>query len=151
MKYPITNIFKHYIGTTQHKFWVAFFICGFIIKLIKRALKHDLSKYSMEESRGFFRVIGKLQKSTYGSPGYKETLEMIQPSIQAHYKKNSHHPEHTDKGFAGFDLADLVETFMDWKAAVRRHNDGNISRSIEINRKRFNIDGQICEILKNSA
>lgn len=56
-----------------------------------------------------------------------------------------------EEGIDGFTLADLVELFCDWRAAVRRHNDGSINRSIDINQERFNIDDQLHKILKNSV
>lgn len=50
----------------------------------------------------------------------------------------------------GMDLFDLIEMFMDWKAATERHDDGDILKSIEINKERFGISEQICEIFRNT-
>ena len=41
--------------------------------------------------------------------------------------------------------------FIDWKAASERHDDGDIFRSIEINKNRFGISEQLCKIFKNTA
>ena len=49
------------------------------------------------------------------------------------------------------DLFDLIEMFFDWKAATERHNDGDINKSIEINKERFKMSDQICDIFKNTA
>jgi hypothetical protein len=51
----------------------------------------------------------------------------------------------------GFDLFDLMEMFFDWKAATERHADGDIYKSIEINKDRFKISDQICNIFTNTA
>ncbi len=51
----------------------------------------------------------------------------------------------------GFDLFDLIEMFFDWKAATERHENGNIFKSIEINKDRFGISEQICDIFVNTA
>ena len=51
----------------------------------------------------------------------------------------------------GFDLFDLMEMFMDWKASSERHDDGNIYRSIMINKARFRISDQVTNILMNTA
>lgn len=41
-------------------------------------------------------------------------------------------------------------TVCDWKAAVMRHADGDINKSVEINTKRFNISPQLVAIIKNT-
>lgn len=49
------------------------------------------------------------------------------------------------------DLLDIVEMLCDWKAATERHNDGDIMKSLEINKNRFNIDDQLFAILENTV
>jgi hypothetical protein len=41
--------------------------------------------------------------------------------------------------------------FCDWKASTLRQNDGNLLKSIETNAERFNMDGQLKQILMNTA
>ena len=41
--------------------------------------------------------------------------------------------------------------FFDWKAATERHDNGNIFKSIEINKKRFEMSDQLCDIFTNTA
>ena len=55
-----------------------------------------------------------------------------------------------DLGINGMSLLDLLEMFCDWKAATERHADGDIKRSIEINRDRFNMSPQLAQILDNT-
>jgi hypothetical protein len=50
----------------------------------------------------------------------------------------------------GMNLIDIVEMVCDWKAATLRHNDGNIYRSVEINKDRFGISPQLVAIISNT-
>jgi hypothetical protein len=51
----------------------------------------------------------------------------------------------------GMSLLDLLEMLCDWKAAGERHADGSMARSLEINKKRFNISTQLQSVLENSV
>lgn len=54
-------------------------------------------------------------------------------------------------GINGMSLFDIIEMVCaDWPAAVKRHADGNLLRSLEINRKRFNISDQLVAIIRNT-
>lgn len=120
-------------------------------ELIRRANVHDNSKLESPEKELFDEYTPKLSGSTYGSPEYKEFLKGLKVALDHHYANNTHHPEHYKEGINGFDLFDLMEMFFDWKAATERHADGNIYKSIDINKDRFNISDQVCDIFKNTA
>ena len=145
----IKNIFIHYFGNIKHRFWVGFYLFKFSMKLFWRAQKHDLSKYSISEAKGFIKVSHKLKNSTYDSDEYKKNKKIIKPSLDIHYKRNSHHPEHQHYGIGGMSLVDFVEMWCDWNAAAIRHKDGDIRKSIENNKKRFSICQQLVNILYN--
>lgn len=81
----------------------------------------------------------------------KGYLKELKVALDSHYAKKSHHPEHYENGVNGFDLFDLIEMFFDWKAAGERHADGNIYKSIEINKDRFKLSDQIVDIFSNTA
>jgi hypothetical protein len=121
------------------------------IELLKIANKHDESKLNSPEKEIFDEFTPKLKDCTYGSEEYKEYLDGLKEALNHHYKHNSHHPQHYEDGVNGFDLFDLIEMFMDWKAATERHDDGDIRRSIEINKPRFELSDQICDIFENTA
>ena len=53
-------------------------------------------------------------------------------------------------GIYGMSLLDLIEMLADWKAATARHADGDILKSIEINKKRFEIPDQLVGIFLNT-
>ena len=54
-------------------------------------------------------------------------------------------------GIDDMNLIDIIEMFCDWKAATLRHNDGNILKSIEHNKKRFEMDPQLSKIMQNTV
>ena len=118
--------------------------------LMARQMAHDASKLSEPEKSMYDEFTPKLKASTYGSEEYKEFLKQMGSALQHHYQKNSHHPEHFDNGINGMSLLDLIEMVVDWKAASLRHADGDIRKSLEINRKRFNISDQLAEIFENT-
>ena len=151
MKYPFGNYFKHYGGVLIHKTLVFWYCFKFSMVLIWRGIVHDNSKFMPSESSGFLRVVHRLKKTTYGTPEYFDLLKEIKPNIDKHYKRNAHHPEHWPFGIRGMDLIDLVEMFCDWQAAIKKHKDGNIFKSIEHNAKRFDIPKELEEILFNSV
>lgn len=139
------------IDTIKHIRRVSELLMDASIELLKRANEHDKSKLESPEKELFDEFTPKLKNCTYGSDEYKEFLKGLKIALDHHYTNNSHHPEFYENGVNGFDLFDLLEMFFDWKAATERHNDGNIYKSIEINKDRFNINQQICDIFVNTA
>lgn len=123
-----------------------------IQELMHRSMVHDASKLQEPEKSAFDRMTPKLKGLTYGSQDYKNALAELKPALDHHYFHNSHHPEHYgENGINGMDLMDLVEMLCDWKAATMRHADGNFTRSMEINQRRFAIGDQLIQILHNTA
>jgi Family of unknown function (DUF5662) len=120
-------------------------------ELIRRANIHDNSKLNSPEKEFFDEYTPKLAGCTYGSDEYKLFLKELKVGLDHHYANNSHHPEHYENGINGFDLFDPMEMFFDWKAAGERHNDGNIYKSIEHNKTRFNLSEQTVSIFENTA
>lgn len=137
--------------TLKHIKRVAQLLTEASTELIRRANCHDDSKLCSPEKELFDEYTPKLKNCTYGSDEYKGYLASLKVALDHHYKHNSHHPEHYENGVDGMDLFDLVEMFFDWKAAGERHTDGNIYKSIEINKDRFKISDQLQQILKNTA
>ena len=73
------------------------------------------------------------------------------PALKHHYENNRHHPEHFEDGANGMTLIDLVEMLCDWYAATKKHEDGNLARSLVVNEKRFKISPQLTKIFENTA
>jgi hypothetical protein len=160
----------HFGSTTLHKFWVAFHLMRWVfsdylralehddipplllwLELVKRALLHDLSKYRRDEAQGFARTIHRLGSTPYGTDAYKELLREIKPSIQRHYSRNRHHPEWHADGYEGMSRIDRIEMVADWGAAVRRHKDGDLERSITTNAERFGYGDNETIFLRSTA
>lgn len=117
-----------------------------------RATFHDQSKLEEPEKSTFDECTLKLKAMAYGSPEYKAALAELKPALDHHYAANSHHPEHYTNGVDGMSLFDVIEMFMDWKAATERMKDGgDIWRSIQINAERFRLSPQLLSILENTA
>lgn len=136
--------------TTQHIFEVQTNISKIIVELHSRLLDHDKTKLESPEKEIFDEATPKLKGLTYGSEEYKKVLEEIKPALDHHYQQNRHHPEHALEGIYGMNLVDLIEMLCDWMAATKRHNDGDIMKSIEINQKRFGYSDELKSILYNT-
>ncbi|MGG0667903.1 DUF5662 family protein [Lederbergia citrisecunda] len=137
--------------TKEHIAQVREFMMEFAQELIYRALVHDQSKLESPEVEIFTEYTPLLKSSTYGSDEYKSFLKEMQVALQHHYANNSHHPEHYENGIRDMDLVDVVEMLCDWKAATMRHEDGDIRKSIEINKNRFNYSEDLKEIFLNTV
>ena len=120
-------------------------------KLYWRGWKHDKSKLGWYEAKHYAKVIFDLRGSTYGTEEYKKMLEDIQPAVKHHYKKNSHHPEHYKNGMQDMSELDKLELIADWCAATKRHANGDVFRSIEINQSRFGYNDETKEWLISIA
>jgi len=138
-------------GTQAHINEVQRLIHIVVAHMLKRAEQHDKSKFSEEEAKVFDEYSDKLKGVTYGSPEYQSYLEAMQPALEHHYAMNSHHPEHFEDGVNGMTLFDLLEMFVDWYAATKRHEDGSIWKSIKTNEERFKLSPQLVSILHNTA
>jgi hypothetical protein len=121
-----------------------------IVDLQRRALYHDQSKLVSPEVEIFDEYTPKLANSTYGSEEYKQFLEEMKPALEHHYSENPHHPEFWSDGIKSMSLLDLLEMLCDWIAATKRHKDGDIRKSIEINQKRFGYSDELKRILVNT-
>lgn len=123
-------------------------------ELKRRGLVHDASKLLPPEKEYFDRETPLLEVLEFGSKEYSDSIKRIKPALEHHYAHNDHHPQfHKEKGVSGMNLFSLLEMFFDWKASGERTKTGNIYKSIEINRKRKNINmsEQVAEIFINTA
>lgn len=141
---------KHYLRTLGHKWKVFANISVFCAKMMYRAVKHDASKFSREESHIFAANITELQKHPYGTPEYMAAKEKLGTALAHHYKHNDHHPEYfakdPTKAMSLMNLMQTVEMYADWKAS-----SSDIMASILYNETRFGLDRQITNILLNTA
>ncbi len=119
--------------------------------LVDRGIVHDASKLEDPELSTFTRVTGRLAELTYGSEEYKACLKDMGPALEHHYENNkNHHPNHLENGVDDMTLMDIMEMLLDWKAATLHHDNGDILKSIKINKDRFNLSEQLASILENT-
>jgi hypothetical protein len=143
-------IYDSSLDTLKHIGTVRNFIQSIRDELQERAVHHDASKLEDPELEIFNIYIPKLKNRTYGSDEYKQYLKEMNVALDHHYANNRHHPEHYPNGIRDMSLVDLVEMLCDWLAATKRHDDGDIRRSIELNQERFGYSDELKQILYNT-
>ena len=136
--------------TTTHIHRVGELLDEVIVLLQERKRLHDLSKLASPEKQIFDEFTPKLKTSTYGSVEYQQFLQEMGQALNHHHICNRHHPEHFTDGIQDMSLIDLVEMFCDWKAATERHVNGDLSKSIQLNRQRFGLSHQLVAVLHNT-
>lgn len=139
-------------STLEHKRMIVLLMSVVLKELIDRMNAHDNAKMEDPELELFDEFTPKLAHSTYGSDEYKEFLKGLEPALEHHYARYRHHPEHFPDGCKGMNLIDAMEMLVDWKAATLRHNNGNILKSLEINKERFKLEEvTLMDLLQNTV
>ena len=139
------------VDTMKHIKRVAELLSFAACELIRRGNFHDSSKLEPEEKLIFDEFTPKLKDCTYGSDVYVQYLKEMKPALEHHYANNRHHPEYHKYGVGGMNLFDIIEMFFDWKAASERHDNGDIMKSISINKERFGLSEQLVRIFENTV
>lgn len=137
-------------STYKHKNEVLKQLNKIIQELLLRGESHDNSKLEPLQAEVFAEYTPKLKTVTYGSNEYSKYLKEMQVALDDHYQKEKHHPEHWPNGISDMTLVDLIEMICDWYAATKRHSDGDIYKSIEINQKRFGYSDELKQIFLNT-
>ena len=137
--------------TRKHILDVQKLLGMFAEALITRGCQHDKSKLEAPELEGFAKSHSQLKSLTYGSEAYQKALDDLGPILDHHYGSNSHHPEAYPAGINDMNLIDIIEMLCDWIAATKKHRDGSVLQSLEVNTVRFNISPQLLKILNNTV
>ena len=137
--------------TLKHIANVELYLKNVILELHNRIKIHDLSKFSKEEKSFFDEYTPKLATVSYGSDEYHTFLKELKPALDHHYANNRHHPEYFENGISGMNLIDIIEMLCDWKASTLRTKDGDIYKSISINKTRFGYSDEFENMLINTA
>lgn len=136
--------------TYKHIFKVLTFMSRLAKDLMLRGIFHDASKLESPEAEIFDIYTPKLKSTTFGSDQYNQYLKEMKVALEHHYAKNSHHPQYFNNGIQGMTLLDMLEMLADWKAATLRHDDGDLLKSVEINKKRFGYSDELEQIFLNT-
>ena len=123
----------------------------FVRLLENRLIIHDKSKLKYPEKPILDEFTQSLKGSTYMSPEYNKFLKEMKPGLDHHYSLNDHHPQFFKNGIEGMSLLSISEMLIDWCAAVRRHTDGDIMKSIEINQERYGFNDELKQIFINTV
>jgi hypothetical protein len=134
----------------SHKLSVKAGIQRVVDELSTRGEHHDDDKLEQETFEKFYQTTEKFNGCEFGSPEYTQSLLELKPILDVHYGKNPHHPEHRENGINGMTLIDIMEMLIDWKSASSAYGD-SFEKSLEVTKKRFNIDDQLFQILENTA
>jgi hypothetical protein len=106
-------------STVRHRAYVQQALLAIRHELERRALEHDLSKFDPAgELPGFARINATARRHAYGSVQYKASLKAEQPTVDRHYRGNSHHPEHHGD-LSEMGPFDLIEMVCDWWGATK--------------------------------
>ena len=122
-----------------------------IMEIHKRSTEHDASKLQSPEREVFGKYYSELIETEYGTKEYEALLAKVQPAIDHHYTHNRHHPQFHKNGVDDMDLVDVLEMLIDWIASSNRTKNGNIRKSLEINKQRYKISDQLTTILENTV
>ena len=138
------------VETMKHIDRVRHYIRIITDRLTTRGVEHDQTKLESPEVE-YFTDAANIENLTYGSEEYQASLDNLKVALDHHYAQYRHHPEHFQNGIKDMNLVDLVEFLCDIKAASERQHDGNLLKSIDTCADRFNICGQLKQILVNTA
>lgn len=135
---------------SNHRDLIKRLIRIFTDELLNRAYIHDRSKLESIELNGFSKYDQK--RTTFGTKKYLKQLrdKEFQKAINHHYRNNRHHPEHFKNKISGMNLIDFTEMFFDWIASSLEDEKGNPINSIEVGKRRFKINKQVIDIMKNT-
>lgn len=136
-------------NTYEHQKRVRVLMNEVVAGLVKMSAIHDRSKLMEPELSGYAEGIPKLAGTVYGDDAYIDALREMKPTLEHHYEKNDHHPEHYKNGVADMDLLDLIEMVCDWVAAASQYGSG-IEVSLPSSIERFKIDTQLASIIGNT-
>ena len=103
-------------------------------ELERRALRHDISKLSLEELAGFSEINRVAREHPIGTPEYEASMRSCDV-LDLHFSRNSHHPEfHGSVEEMGW--MDLLEMVLDWHGAAATYGTNSVRDSLEYHRER---------------
>jgi hypothetical protein len=120
------DLFTTLATMEAHRIHVRSALLLVVQEIERRAARHDVSKYGPDELSGFARINRASREHPYGSLEYRAALKQEKPTIQIHYDRNDHHPEHWDHpdhniGPGMMPVFALIEMVCDWWAAWKTY------------------------------
>jgi len=130
----------------RHTRLVASFLRRLAHALEDRAGIHDLSKFTDDEFAGFVEINRIAREQVYFSPEYQASIK--NQTVNLHYSRNSHHPEHHANGIDGMSLGDFIEMVADWKAASITYGKTSFEDSLKVQIERFGLKPEHIYLIK---
>lgn len=113
---PVSAELKTLCDIMRHVSMVQLALTAVSQDLTRRALRHDLSKYTEEEFGGYVQLNTAVREHPYGSPGYQQVIRDNRATVDLHFSRNAHHPEHQPQTFL-----DVIEMVCDWWSAFKTY------------------------------
>lgn len=128
------------LDTIEHIQMVQAYLGQIVEELHARAIVHDRSKLQEPELTGYQGLSEAVKGLQYGTDEYRAAFAPFKETIQRHYAKNDHHPEHfQDNEVRRMHLLQVIEMLADWKAGSMRNSE-SLLPSLDVSFKRFGID-----------
>jgi hypothetical protein len=148
----VTTPYDSTADTLRHTLRVAELMSQLTHELLERSLRHDLSKTVPPELDTYNEFVPRLRATRYGTSEQQALVAAMGEGLRHHFAHNRHHPEHFTNGVNDMTLIDLLEMFVDWRAAAERNpRDDDFGRGLELNLRRYAIAPQLGDILTNTA
>lgn len=129
---------KVLITLLRHHRQVSYLLRELARQLENRADLHDLSVLELDEFEGRVEIQHVARKYPYDSPEYRESIK-DNTSLQLHYSRNSHHPEHYPNGVDGMSFIDFIEMTIDWLGASRTYRNTSFEDGLKDQIRRFKL------------
>lgn len=137
----ITEETRVLVTLIRHQRHVAHLLRELARELDRRAELHDLSVLELDEFEGRVNIQNIVRTYPYDSPEYRASLKG-ETSLQLHYQRNTHHPEHYPGGVSDMSLIDFIEAACDWLGASRTYKNTSFRDGIPEQVKRFKLEQQ---------
>jgi hypothetical protein len=133
---------------SRHRDYVRLALAFVTQALDRRAIEHDASKMLDDEFLGFARINAIARIHKFGSDEYKASMLQEKATIDLHFGRNRHHPEHAklcgeaaerERGLAddctywsahaagSMTFLDVIEMVCDWWGARKGYNDSRMT------------------------
>lgn len=114
------NFIRQY---TRHRDFVRLAIMLVVQDLELRSVVHDASKMMEDEFEGYSRINHQTVGTTFGSPEYQAAMESGRKTVDLHFSRNAHHPEHRSLTSESLTFLDIIEMVCDWWGACHGYDD----------------------------
>lgn len=134
----LTEETKVLITLLRHRRHVSHLLRELAREFERRADLHDLTTLELDEFEGRVRIQHIIRDHPYDSAEYRESLKN-EDSLQLHYQRNSHHPEHYTDKVEGMGFVDFVEMVIDWMGAARTYRNTSFEDGLRGQVQRFHL------------